>query len=158
MGDDEAEARTAGGAGAGVVGAVEAVEDVLAVLGGQAGSLVGDLEDGPVARGADADADRGAGRMWVTALPMRLVTIPGGYPVRHFCIGDDIDYIITDRDGGIWVSYVTRASTETTRRPVPAWHAGTPTVPTWSPKGRLPVWPLGGSAGATEEAVAWLVW
>ncbi|MFI0027591.1 hypothetical protein ACH4OP_37090, partial [Streptomyces virginiae] len=84
---------------------------------------------------------------------------PGGYPVGHFCIGDDIDYIVTDRDGGIWTSYGDEGiygDHPETSAGLARWH--TDASHTWNPRGRLPVWPLGGSAGATEEAVAWLGW
>ncbi|UQX04535.1 hypothetical protein [Streptomyces sp. RerS4] len=88
-----------------------------------------------------------------------VVYSPGGHPVGHLCIGDDIDYIITDRDDGIWTSY----GDEGIYGDHPETIAGlarwdTDGAHTWSPRGRLPVWPLGGSAGATEEAVTWLAW
>ncbi|KOV01258.1 hypothetical protein ADK91_23850 [Streptomyces sp. XY511] len=88
-----------------------------------------------------------------------VVYSPGGYPVSHFCIGDDIDCIVTDRDGGIWTAY----GDEGIYGDHPETSAGlarwdTDGIHTWSPRGRLPVWPLGGSAAATEEAVAWLAW
>ncbi|MEW5657993.1 hypothetical protein ABGT92_22075 [Streptomyces cinereoruber] len=34
-----------------------------------------------------------------------IVYSPGGYPTGHICIGDDIDHVLTDRDGGIWTSH-----------------------------------------------------
>ncbi|KOU21570.1 hypothetical protein ADK51_22470 [Streptomyces sp. WM6368] len=90
-----------------------------------------------------------------------IVYSPGGYPISHICIGDDIDYIITDRDGGIWTSHGDEgiygshpASSEGLAR----WN--TDGGQTWGPLGRarLTVLPLGGIAGATEEDVAWLGW
>ncbi|MEW2140284.1 hypothetical protein AB0892_27455 [Streptomyces sp. NPDC005409] len=88
-----------------------------------------------------------------------VVYSPGGYPISHFCIGDDIDYIVTDRDGGIWTAY----GDEGIYGDHPEAGAGlarwdTDGLHTWSPQGRLPVWPLGGSAAATEGAVVWLAW
>ncbi|MEV7730230.1 hypothetical protein AB0P15_36790 [Streptomyces sp. NPDC087917] len=88
-----------------------------------------------------------------------VVYSPGGYPVSHFCIGDDIDYVVTDRADGIWTSY----GDEGIYGDHPQSSAGlarwnTDGAHTWSPQGRLPVWPLGGSAAATEEAMVWLAW
>ncbi|MFJ1869469.1 hypothetical protein ACIOD1_33275 [Streptomyces sp. NPDC088097] len=88
-----------------------------------------------------------------------VVYSPGGYPVSHFCIGDDIDYVVTDRTDGIWTSY----GDEGIYGHHPQSSAGlarwnTDGAHTWNPQGRLPVWPLGGSAAATEEAMVWLAW
>ncbi|MFJ4185356.1 hypothetical protein [Kitasatospora sp. NPDC089509] len=88
-----------------------------------------------------------------------VVYSPEGHRVGDLCIGDDIDYVLTDRDGGIWTSY----GDEGIYGDHPETGAGlarwdTDGTHTWSPQGRLPVWPLGGSAGATEEATAWLAW
>lgn len=82
-----------------------------------------------------------------------MVYSRGGYPMDHLCIGDDIDYVLTDRHGGIWTSYGDEgihgshpASSEGLAR----WD--TDGARTWGPLGRrrLPVLPLGGIAGATE--------
>ncbi|MFE5753772.1 hypothetical protein ACFQ7M_36430 [Streptomyces massasporeus] len=82
-----------------------------------------------------------------------------GRPVSHFCVGDDIDYILTDRDGGIWTSYGDEGiygGHPESGAGLARWDAdGTHT---WGPRGRLPVWPLGGDAAATEDAVTWLAW
>ncbi|MYS09028.1 hypothetical protein GTW71_21905, partial [Streptomyces sp. SID6041] len=37
--------------------------------------------------------------------PNAIVYSPGGYPTSHLCIGDDIEHVLTDREGGIWTSY-----------------------------------------------------
>ncbi|MGW6846830.1 hypothetical protein [Streptomyces sp. NPDC054958] len=58
---------------------------------------------------------------------------------------------------GIWTSYGDEriyGDHPETGAGLAGWN--TDGIPTWSPQGRLPVRPLGGSAGATEEAVAWL--
>ncbi|MFJ9777019.1 hypothetical protein ACIRVF_38290 [Kitasatospora sp. NPDC101157] len=84
---------------------------------------------------------------------------PEGHPVKRFCIGDDIDYLITDRHGGIWTSYGDEGiygDHPETSAGLACWD--TDGTLTWSPQGRLPVWPLSGNAGATEAAAAWLAW
>ncbi|BCM64952.1 hypothetical protein L0F81_32825 [Streptomyces tricolor] len=106
------------------------------------------LVSGRTRRGRDGAWERNA-----------VVHSPDGSPVGHFCIGDDIDYVITDRDGGIWTAY----GDEGIYGGHPESGAGlarwdSDGSPVWSPQGRLPVWPLGGSAGATEGAMAWLAW
>ncbi|MFJ1757179.1 hypothetical protein [Kitasatospora sp. NPDC088134] len=88
-----------------------------------------------------------------------VVYSSGGHAVSSFCIGDDIDYLLADRDGGIWTAYGDEGIYGDHPETVPGlarWDACG--VHTWSPGGRLPVWPLGGSAGATEGAAAWLAW
>ncbi|MFI8385754.1 hypothetical protein [Streptomyces sp. NPDC085540] len=79
--------------------------------------------------------------------------------MSHLCIGDAIDYVITDRDGGIWTSHADvgiYGDHPESRAGLARWD--TDGTHTWSPQERLPVLPLGGSAGATEESVAWLAW
>ncbi|MFG2824626.1 hypothetical protein ACGFX4_34995 [Kitasatospora sp. NPDC048365] len=88
-----------------------------------------------------------------------LLYSPEGHPVSRFCVGDDIDYILSDRNGSIWTSYGDEGIYGDHPESAPGlarWD--TDGTHTWSPRGRLPVWPLGGSAGATEESAAWLAW
>lgn len=90
--------------------------------------------------------------------PNAVVYSPGGYPMSHLCIGNDIDYVVTDRDGGIWTSHGDEGvygDHPASRDGLARWD--TDGTHTWSPR-RLPVPPLGGSAGATEGAVVWLAW
>ncbi|CAL9466153.1 hypothetical protein SUDANB120_02742 [Streptomyces sp. enrichment culture] len=82
-----------------------------------------------------------------------------GQPVSRFCIGDDIDYLLTDGDGGIWTSYGDEGiygGHPESGAGLARWDADG--ACTWNPGGRLPVWPLGGDAAATEGAFAWLAW
>ncbi|MGW2276154.1 hypothetical protein ACWCV4_37425, partial [Streptomyces yangpuensis] len=83
--------------------------------------------------------------------PLHLLDVRGGEHHRH--------RHGADRDGGIWTSY----GDEGIYGDHPQASAGlarwdTDGTHTWGPRGRLPVRPLGGSAGATEEDVAWLAW
>src|SRR6478609_9069245 len=34
-----------------------------------------------------------------------VVYSPEGHPVGRCCLGDDIDYLLADRDGGVWAAY-----------------------------------------------------
>ncbi|MEU7697494.1 hypothetical protein [Streptomyces sp. NPDC039028] len=90
-----------------------------------------------------------------------IVYSPGGHPLSHLCIGDDVEDVLTDREGGIWTSHgdegvhgLHPASSEGLAR----WD--TDGAQTWSPLGeqRLPVLPLGAIGGTTEGGVAWLGW
>ncbi|MBT1188338.1 hypothetical protein HET69_31270 [Streptomyces sp. CJ_13] len=106
------------------------------------------LASGRTRRGQDGNWERNA-----------VVYSPGGYPVSHFCIGDDVDYVVTDRDGGIWTAHGDEGiygNHPESSAGLARWN--TDGAHTWSPKGRLPVWPLGGSAAATEGAITWLAW
>lgn len=90
-----------------------------------------------------------------------VVYSPGGYPMSHICIGVDIDCVITDRDGGLWTSHGdegVHGSHPASSEGVARWD--TDGTWTWAPlgRGRLPVLPLCGIAGTTEEDVAWLGW
>ncbi|MEV7603002.1 hypothetical protein AB0O91_37110 [Kitasatospora sp. NPDC089797] len=91
--------------------------------------------------------------------PNAVVYSPDGEPVSRFCIGDDLDDVIADRDGGIWTSYGDEgiyAGHPESGDGLARWD--TDGNRTWDPRGRLPVWPLGGSAAATEGAAPWLAW
>ncbi|MFE3791860.1 hypothetical protein [Streptomyces goshikiensis] len=87
-----------------------------------------------------------------------VVYSPGGYPMNHICLGDDIDYAIADRNDGIWTAH----GDEGIYGHHPASRAGlarcnTDGKHTWTPK-RLPVLPLGGNAAATEGILIWQAW
>lgn len=82
-----------------------------------------------------------------------------GQPVSRLCIGDDIDFILTDRDGGIWTSHGDEGiygGHPESGAGLARWDADG--AHTWGPRGRLPVWPLGGHAAATEDGMTWLAW
>jgi hypothetical protein len=59
--DGQAEPGSAGGGGAGVIQAGEAFEDVLALVGGDAGTVVGDAQDRGVVVLGEGERDRGVG-------------------------------------------------------------------------------------------------
>ncbi|WP_327258057.1 hypothetical protein [Streptomyces sp. NBC_01244] len=106
------------------------------------------LASGRTRRDQDGNWDRNA-----------VVYSPGGHPVSHLCIGDDIDYIISDRNSDIWTSYGDEGiygDHPVTSAGLARWN--TDGTHTWGPQGRLPSWPLGGSAAATEKATVWLAW
>ncbi|MFJ3856605.1 hypothetical protein ACIPRL_10295 [Streptomyces sp. NPDC090085] len=76
-----------------------------------------------------------------------------------FCLGDDIQVLITDRSGAVWTAY----GDEGIYGGHPESAAGlagwsTRGVATWAPEGRLPDWPLEGCTAATEGESVWLVW
>lgn len=85
---------------------------------------------------------------------------PDGRPARELTLGHDIQALVTDRDGRIWMAF----GDEGVYGDHPASQAGLlgtdaagRTV--WSPRrGELPGYPLEGLAGATEGRAVWLAW
>ncbi|MFF3493241.1 hypothetical protein ACFYWS_18000 [Streptomyces sp. NPDC002795] len=120
------------------------------------------------------------GAWWKNA----VVCSPEGRPEGAFCIGDDIQALVTDRSGGVWIAYGDEGiygnhiQALVTDRSGGVWIAygdegiygnhpesgaglagwNTRGVATWTPEGRLPDWPLEGCTAATEGESVWLVW
>ncbi|MFD8019544.1 hypothetical protein ACFV6G_03855 [Streptomyces lavendulae] len=87
-----------------------------------------------------------------------VVYCPGGYPMNHICLGDDIEYVVADREGGIWTAHGDEGiygCHPASRAGLARWNTDGDHV--WAPRG-LPVLPLGGDAAATEGTLAWHAW
>ncbi|WP_200211133.1 hypothetical protein [Micromonospora coerulea] len=76
-----------------------------------------------------------------------------------FCIGDDIDVLVTDSGGSIWTAYGDEGiygGHPQSAAGLAGW--GDQGQVVWAPNGRLPEWPLAGCAAATEGDCVWLAW
>jgi hypothetical protein len=76
-----------------------------------------------------------------------------------FCIGDDIDVLVTDQGGSIWIAYGDEGiygGHPQSAAGLAGWsHEGDAN---WAPNGRLPEWPLAGCTAATERDHVWMAW
>ena len=91
--------------------------------------------------------------------PNAVVYSPRGTPVGAFCLGDDISALVTDRRGGIWSAYGDEGiygNHPKSQAGLAGWD--TEGRATWTPKGRLPDWPLQGCTAATDGDDVWLIW
>lgn len=82
-----------------------------------------------------------------------------GNPEVSFCIGDDIDVLVTDSTGSLWTAYGDEGiygSHPQSSGGLAGWSDHGQSI--WTPDGRLPEWPLAGHAAATEADYVWLVW
>ncbi|MCX5198624.1 hypothetical protein OOK31_32860 [Streptomyces sp. NBC_00249] len=82
-----------------------------------------------------------------------------GRPVGPpFCLGDDIEVVVTDRCGRIWTAYGDQGvygRHPESRSGLAGWN--TEGAATWFPS-KLPSLPLGAGAGATEGEAVWMAW
>ena len=82
-----------------------------------------------------------------------------GSPEDSFCIGDDIDVLVTDSAGSLWTAYGDEGiygSHPQSSWGLASWNENGQNI--WTPDGRLPECPLAGHAAATEADHVWLVW
>ncbi|MFJ7273276.1 hypothetical protein [Kitasatospora sp. NPDC098663] len=91
-------------------------------------------------------------------LPNAAVYGADGALERELALGDDVQVLVTDRDGRIWMAY----GDEGIYGDHPMAAAGLRAADThgrvvWSPD-KLPSYPLEGLAGATDGRSAWLAW
>ncbi|WP_155369983.1 hypothetical protein [Catellatospora vulcania] len=101
-------------------------------------------------------ADRDDTGAWT---PNALVLSPDGEQQNTFCIGDDIDVLVTDQSGAIWAAYGDEGiygGHPQSAAGLAGWTDRGRVA--WAPKGRLPEWPLAGCAAATEDDQVWLAW
>ncbi|MFF3013595.1 hypothetical protein [Streptomyces sp. NPDC057939] len=87
-----------------------------------------------------------------------VVYSPGGYPINHISLGECVEYVVGDRDGGIWTAYGDQGiygDHPASRAGLARWN--TDGDHTWTPQ-HLPELPLGPLAGTTEGTLAWLAW
>ncbi|MEV7524915.1 hypothetical protein [Streptomyces sp. NPDC091371] len=88
-----------------------------------------------------------------------VVYSPDGRPEHSLCLGDDIQALVTDRSGGIWIAYGDEGiygGHPESGAGLAGWNSEG--VADWAPAGRLPDWPLEGCTAATEGDSVWLVW
>jgi hypothetical protein len=98
----------------------------------------------------------GAGEAWP---PNATVFSAAGTPEAEFGVGDDIDVLVTDRDGRIWTAYGDEGiygGHPASVHGLAGWSMDG--RPAWFPGDRLPAYPLAGLTGATEGEHVWLVW
>ncbi|MGI5151468.1 hypothetical protein ACQEVC_34735 [Plantactinospora sp. CA-294935] len=91
--------------------------------------------------------------------PNAVVYSSEGAVEDRFCIGDDIDVLVTGRDGSIWTAYGDEGiygSHPHSAAGLAGWN-GQGQIG-WTPDGRLPEWPLAGFSAATEGDQVWLAW
>ncbi|MFF1902391.1 hypothetical protein [Kitasatospora sp. NPDC058218] len=92
--------------------------------------------------------------------PNAVVFGAAGRPARELSLGDDVQALVTDRDGRIWMAF----GDEGIYGDHPMAHPGLTAADTagrvlWRPgPGELPGYPLEGLAAATEGRAAWLAW
>ena len=91
--------------------------------------------------------------------PNASVLSPEGEQQTTFCIGDDIDVLVTDQGGAIWAAYGDEGiygGHPQSAAGLAGWTDRGQVA--WAPNGRLPEWPLAGCAAATEDDRVWLAW
>jgi hypothetical protein len=91
--------------------------------------------------------------------PNVVVYSPEGAVEDSFCIGDDIDVLVTGHDGSIWTAYGDEGiygSHPQSAAGLAGWDSRGQIR--WAPDGRLPEWPLAGFSAATEGDQVWLAW
>ncbi|BCJ69113.1 hypothetical protein [Polymorphospora rubra] len=91
--------------------------------------------------------------------PNALVYSPDGTVEKSFCIGDDIDVLVTAHDGSIWTAYGDEGiygGHPKSAAGLAGWDSHGQI--SWEPDGRLPEWPLAGFSAATEGDQVWLAW
>ncbi|GAA1635429.1 hypothetical protein [Actinoplanes couchii] len=91
--------------------------------------------------------------------PNAAVYSPEGKLADSFCVGDDIDVLVTDSAGSLWVAYGDEGiygGHPESAAGLAGWDERGRHI--WSPAGRLPQWPLAGCAAATEDDQVWLAW
>jgi hypothetical protein len=101
-------------------------------------------------------ADKDADGSW---LPNAVVYSAESRVERSFCLGDDIDVLVSDPTGGVWTAYGDEGiygGHPASSAGLAGWDGSGHQV--WSPEGRLPKWPLAGCAAATESGFVWLAW
>ncbi|GIG63377.1 hypothetical protein Lfu02_77490 [Longispora fulva] len=105
---------------------------------------------------AESRARRGPTGTWT---PNASILSPEGERQAAFCIGDDIDVLLTDHGGAIWIAYGDEGiygGHPQSAAGLAGWNEHGQVL--WTPNGRLPAWPLAGHAGATENNQVWLAW
>jgi hypothetical protein len=105
---------------------------------------------------ASGRAQKDAGGSWK---PNALLYSPEGAVEDSFCVGDDIDVLVSGQDGSIWTAYGDEGiygSHPQSAAGIAGWNIRGQTV--WEPEGRLPEWPLAGHSAATEGDQVWLAW
>ncbi|GAA4244378.1 hypothetical protein [Dactylosporangium darangshiense] len=91
--------------------------------------------------------------------PNALLYSPEGAVEDSFCIGDDIDVLVSGQDGSIWTAYGDEGiygSHPQSAAGLAGWDSRGQTL--WAPNGRLPEWPLAGFSAATDGDQVWLAW
>lgn len=91
--------------------------------------------------------------------PNAAVYSPDGRLEASFCMGDDIDVLVTDSAGAIWTAYGDEGiygGHPQSSGGLAGWSGRGRSI--WTPDGRLPEWPLAGCAAATESGYVWLAW
>ncbi|WP_345515845.1 hypothetical protein [Phytohabitans houttuyneae] len=122
---------------------------------GMCPSHIGLLPDGRLLI-VNGRARMGAAGLWTANAS---VYSPDGTLEDCFCIGDDVDVLVTDREGSIWTAY----GDEGIYGGHPQSAAG---LAGWNqrgeialvPDGRLPKSPLAGFSAATDGDHVWLAW
>jgi hypothetical protein len=87
-----------------------------------------------------------------------VFSLEGGQQAT-FCLGDDIDVLVTDEGGAIWTAYGDEGiygSHPQSAAGLAGWNDRGQVV--WAPNGQLPKWPLAGCVGATQDDRVWLAW
>lgn len=91
--------------------------------------------------------------------PNALLYSAAGAVEESFCVGDDIDVLVSGQDGSIWTAFGDEGiygSHPQSAAGIAGWDSRGQTI--WAPNGRLPEWPLAGFSAATERDQVWLAW